>query len=175
MLQIICSRKKQLLELEADEHDMLHSILSKLPKPLDLEALIEKTSQLYEKHPPEKLTGFAWFSVSSYSVLKTARSPLQLSKQALKDGERAFHKHAEEIRRHDLRKRRYQQARRLITLYRRSILTTTATLLVTAVAIYIRRSDSSLSQLFGEGPARLLYLWGGALQSTLSWMRPEIQ
>ncbi|KAM0724223.1 hypothetical protein Q7P37_000105 [Cladosporium fusiforme] len=48
---IILSRKQELLSLEAEEHDMLHSILSKLPKPLDLDALIARSASLHKSHP----------------------------------------------------------------------------------------------------------------------------
>ena len=50
---------------------MLHSVLSKLPKPLDLEGLISKALLLLEKYPPEKLS--TWVQISNKSVLKTSR------------------------------------------------------------------------------------------------------
>jgi hypothetical protein len=89
---IILCRREELFEIPADEPEMLHSILSKLPKPLDLEALISKTMELYEKHPPEKLPFRVWWWISSNSVLRTTRN--LAAKQTLEDGEKLFQKQA---------------------------------------------------------------------------------
>lgn len=50
---------------------MLHSILSKLPKPLDLEGLISCAILRLDTFPPESLS--TWNKISSKSVLKTSR------------------------------------------------------------------------------------------------------
>lgn len=50
---------------------MLHSILSKLPKPLDLEGLISHAILRLDTCPPESLS--TWNKISSKSVLKTSR------------------------------------------------------------------------------------------------------
>lgn len=135
----------------------MHSILSKLPQPLDLDGLIHRATELFRDHPPERLSGFAWYHISSYSVLKTARDPAQLARQSLSDGEHYFVQQATEIKRHDARKRQLQQARRLLVQYRRPALTTTAALAVAVLALYMRRSDHGLQQSFvGEWGARLL-------------------
>ncbi|KAL8934249.1 MAG: hypothetical protein Q9211_005330, partial [Gyalolechia sp. 1 TL-2023] len=70
---IILSRREELFEIPADEPEMLHSILSKLPKPLDLEALITQTTSLYMDFPPERLPFRSWARISPFSVLKTTR------------------------------------------------------------------------------------------------------
>ncbi|KAA8573883.1 hypothetical protein EYC84_005432 [Monilinia fructicola] len=75
--------------------DMLHSILSKLPKPLDLESLISNTVELFQAHPPETLP--SWRTISSSSVLKTARSPDQITRQSLSDGQRYFAQQVKEL------------------------------------------------------------------------------
>lgn len=98
MPQIILSRKDELLEIEPDEPEILHSILSKLPKPLNLEKLIADTMDLFHRHPPEMLTTGAWRQISSYSVLKTTRDPSRLAQQTLQDGERLFVKQARQLR-----------------------------------------------------------------------------
>jgi len=77
---------------------MLHSILSKLPKPLNLEKLIADTMDLFHRHPPQMLATGAWRRISSYSVLKTTRDPHQLARQTLQDGEKLFLKQARQLR-----------------------------------------------------------------------------
>ena len=133
------SRKDELLEVEADEPEMLHSILSKLPKPLDLERLISRTSELFRQHPPERLPGRAWAHISSNSVLKTTRDLKQLGHQSLQDGEKLYQKHASEIRRHDARRKMQEQAMLLARRHRRSLTATGTAVLVAVFAFYVRR------------------------------------
>jgi len=95
-------RKEELFEIPDDEPEMLHSILSKLPKPLDLEGWISRAILLLERRPPEKLS--TWRRVSSYSVLKTSRttsSPL-----TLEAAENIFSYQCKELKSAELRKRR---------------------------------------------------------------------
>jgi hypothetical protein len=101
--QIVLQRSQELFDTPADEPEMLHSILSKLPKPLDLEALIRNTSKLFAKYPPESLR--EWRQISSFSVLKTARDADQAAKQTLEEGQQYFEKQVEEINREEQRKR----------------------------------------------------------------------
>lgn len=143
LLQIVCSRKQELLELEADEHDMLHSILSKLPKPLDLDALIARTSELFQKHPPNRLGGLYWYHISNNSVLKTTRHPHKLAKQTLHDGELFLDRQANEIRRQEARKKQIDQARLLARRYRQPAIATGTAVLVALLALYLRRGNTS--------------------------------
>lgn len=99
---IILSRRDELFEIPADEPEMLHSVLSKLPKPLNLEALISRTMTLFEEHPPENLPSRAWSKISVYSVLKTTRKSFR--NQTLKDGEDLFEHQALQLRREQMRK-----------------------------------------------------------------------
>lgn len=122
---------------------MLHSILSKLPKPLDLDGLIERASALYQAHPPERLAGWAWYHISPNSVLKTTRHPRQLAQQSLQDGERFFSRHSDDIRRQEDRQRRMQQARQLALRYRRPALATGTAIFVAVLALYMRRPGVS--------------------------------
>lgn len=92
---IILSRKSELFEIPADEPEMLHSVLSKLPKPLDLEALIAKAIAVFEEIPPEMLPWRAWSKISRYSVLKTTRTSGH--GQSITDGEALFAKQAAQI------------------------------------------------------------------------------
>ena len=93
--QIVLNRSEELFDTPADEPEMLHSILSKLPKPLNLEQLISDTTNLLEQHPPESLP--LWSKISQSSVLKTARSPEQVAKQSLQDGQIYFERQVKEL------------------------------------------------------------------------------
>lgn len=93
--QIVLNRSEELFDTPADEPEMLHSILSKLPKPLNLEQLISDTTNLLEQHPPETLP--LWSKISQSSVLKTARSPEQVAKQSLQDGQIYFERQVKEL------------------------------------------------------------------------------
>ncbi|CAD6573545.1 MAG: hypothetical protein ASARMPREDX12_006110 [Alectoria sarmentosa] len=110
---IILSRRDELFDIPAEEPEMLHSVLSKLPKPLNLEALIYTTTTLFEQHPPESLPSGAWAMISGYSVLKTTRK--SVTNQTLKDGEDLFEHQALQLRREEMRK----QAIATIWKYRR--------------------------------------------------------
>ncbi|KAK4955588.1 GTPase-activating protein gyp8 [Elasticomyces elasticus] len=141
---IVESRKSELLEIEEDEPEMLHSILSKLPKPLNLESLIQRTSEIYKQHPPESLPGRAWNRVSANSVLKTTHDSRQLAKQTLADGEKLFEKQALEIKRADDWKQRKLRMKQVLNKYEKSRKTATyagATLIVVVVSYWLRNSD----------------------------------
>ena len=99
---IVLSRREELFEIPADEPEMLHSVLSKLPKPLNLEALISRTMILFNEHPPERLSSRAWAKISPFSVLKTTRGWART--QSIKDGEALFEMQALQLRREELRK-----------------------------------------------------------------------
>ena len=137
---------------------MLHSILSKLPKPLDLEGLIKRTIELFHQHPPEKLPGRAWSSVSTSSVLKTTRGFHGLSEQTLQDGERFLEKEAAEIRRRDEFNRRRRQFQALAKRYRQPAVWTGAVVFAAVVAVYLR-SYNLPYPLLGGLQHRLLDLW----------------
>lgn len=122
---------------------MLHSILSKLPKPLNLEKLIAQTVELFEKHPPSRLPGRAWAQVSSNSVLKTTQEFRRLCQQTLEDGEKFFEKEAAEIRRRDALMQRQRQLRSLIRKYRRPASWFSGAVLVAVMALYFRGSNAS--------------------------------
>lgn len=161
---MVLSRKQELLEIEADEPEMLHAILSKLPKPLDLEGLIERTIELRRQHPLHRLPGRVWSRISSSSVLKTTQDPDALLRQTLQDGERYFEKEAAEIRRRDALKAKQQQLRALYRRHRRSALLTGAAVLVAVVGVVMRRFEvaPSMSRLGLTGDIlrqRLLDLW----------------
>lgn len=149
--QIVMSRKKELLEIDHDEPEMLHSILSKLPKPLDLEGLISRTHTLFNQHPPQELPSWVWRRVSAYSVLKTTRDPHALATQTLADGEELFQKQAAQIRRQDAVKRQWERIQLLGYRYRRPARWTGAAVLVAVLALYFGRGGAATTSTGGLG------------------------
>ena len=133
---IILSRREELFEVPAEEPEMLHSILSKLPKPLDVEALISRTVQVFGKHPPESLVGFTWWRVPAYSVLKTTRWPLR--NQTIRDGEKLFYRQSLQLRREEF----WTKARSEIWKHRRQAARASLALVVVALAYWLQRNGS---------------------------------
>jgi hypothetical protein len=113
--QIILSRKAELFDIPLDEPEMLHFTLSKLPKPLDIEALISSAVKLFQEHKPSSLPNRAWSSISTSSVLKTTQNVHALHAQTLQDGEKWLERQAMQIRRAqqllDMRKRAWGMRR----------------------------------------------------------------
>lgn len=99
--KIVLNRREELFDIPDDEPEMLHSILCKLPKPLDLEGLITKALALQTVHPPETLP--IWRKVPGGSVLKTCLRPFEsgeVEDEPLKDlakGEALFKKQANQL------------------------------------------------------------------------------
>lgn len=67
---IVLERQEELFDIPVEEPEMLHHILSKLPKKMKMDEFVLKAVGLREKYPPYKL-GMAWRRISAYSVLKT--------------------------------------------------------------------------------------------------------
>ena len=141
--QIVTSRKKELLEIDHDEPEMLHSILSKLPKPLNLESLIQGTSILLANHPPQRLRRRVWHHISSNSVLKTTREPKMLASQTLRDGEKYFDKQDTEIRRQEFRKNLRVQMHKFAYRYRRPLTWAGSAVFVAVLAVYFGSSTNN--------------------------------
>lgn len=133
--QIVLQRADELFEIPADESEMLHSVLSKLPKPLELESLIANTVNLFDKHPPELLK--TWQAISKSSVLKTARWPNQAAKQSLEDGKMYFNEQVKEL--HWVEQR--EKALTTIWKYRRPASTLGLAILVGLISFWLRKSS----------------------------------
>jgi hypothetical protein len=147
--QIILQRADELFEVPADEPEVLHSILSKLPKPLDLETLIANTVKLFEKHPPETLS--TWRAISKFSVLKTARSPDQVLKESIEDGEMYFYKQVKDLQWAEQR----EKVLKTMWKYRRPARTVGLAILVGVLSFWLRKSS---------GPSGILgafWRWSG--------------
>jgi hypothetical protein len=147
--------------LEADEHDMLHSILSKLPKPLDLDLLIGRAAALLKAHPPRSLHNWAWYHISSNSVLKTTQKPGPLAKQRLADGERFYRRRAGEILRQEKQKLIFDRSRVLVKRYRRPAATAGVLVLAMLIALYSRHSGSQ------SAVSSVVYIPAGSLRTRI--------
>lgn len=139
---IVRSRREELFDTPADEPEMLHSILSKLPKPLDLEGLIADTVALFERHPPERLPSWRW-GISGSSVLKTAREEEPGKEggvavgQTMEDGKRFFERQVKEMQWME----RKEKARKWMWKNRRPFSRTLGlAVLVGVIAILLRRA-----------------------------------
>jgi TBC1 domain family member 20 len=147
----ILSRRDQLMEIPADDHDMLFFTLQKLPQPLDMEPLIAHAGKIFADHPPDRLPGRIWRSIPSSSVLKTARVPENSQTMALATA--YFRKQAAEVRWDEIRQKTLQSAMR----YRRPAATTAVAIAIGALSFWLRRSGndryliSLVFSLFGAG------------------------
>lgn len=148
---IVLSRRDELFDIPADEPEMLHSVLSKLPKPLDLEALISKTMTVFQDHPPEQLPFYAWSRISSFSVLKTTRNSIQM--QSLQQGEEAFEMQVLQLKRTELRER----ALATLWKYRRPVGSVGLTIFVGILSFWLRRTG--MNGVILSGAKRMLELF----------------
>ena len=148
---IILSRREELFKIPADEPEMLHSVLSKLPKPLDLEALISRTMHLFSAHSPPGLPFRAWGKVSIYSVLKTTRRSLK--EQTLRDGEEFFEMQALQLRRAELR----QHALATLWKYRRPAGSIGLAVFIGIMSFWFRKSG--MDGVLGSGLRRVWELF----------------
>ncbi|CAK7231949.1 GTPase-activating protein gyp8 [Sporothrix bragantina] len=163
---IVRAHRDALFATPADEPEMLHHILSKLPgraggsrgqsgdddddvegkssPPLD--ELIADAAQLAEDHPPHTLP--AWRSVPSSSVLKTADDSGKSAQKPLAtgltvaDGERLFHEHVRELEAAERRRQQVAHVRKLLWQYKGPMRAVGVAVIVGAVAIALRRSGA---------------------------------
>jgi hypothetical protein len=131
---ITISRRSELLEMEPDQSDILTFMISKLPRALNIDDLVVDTLTLYQNHPPQRLGGLVWWRLSPYSVLKTSRRVRE--PQTLEQAESLCRHQIRQLRRDELMHKRVK----LLWKYRKSALSLTATLLIGAFSIWLRRS-----------------------------------
>ena len=148
---IVRRRRAELFDTPADEPEMLHSILSKLPADLDLDALIAAAVRLADEHPPASLPSWRR-GISAHSVLKTARTVDDCASQSMEDGERFFRGQVREMEM-AARRREIQQ---LLWKHRGPIRAVGLAMAVGVVAVWLRRSPwpapivSTLSNLISR-------------------------
>lgn len=132
---IVRSRRDELFDTPDDEPEMLHSILSKLPRPLDIDALVAAAADLFDTYPPERLR--VWRGISSASVLKTARGSTRVvAVQTMEDGKAFFDQQVKELEWVERKKR----VQKVLWRYRGPVRAMGLAILVGAVAIWMRRS-----------------------------------
>lgn len=107
---VVLSRREELLQVDKEDEDILHVMLSKLPEPFDVEFHIARSIELYERLPPGSLGSWEWWRISSSSVLKTSATLADMQCLTLADGERYFAQQEKEVRRQQYQKRVLQQA-----------------------------------------------------------------
>ena len=152
---IVLNRKQEILEIEHDEGDILYAILSKLPKPLDLEKFISETLTLYSQHPPQKLPGHPWRGVDPNSVLKTTQNVTLTASQSLEQGRRWFLKQQRSLK----RQQRLQRLRYTMWVYRRPARSVGVALAVVVLAYWLRRDTTMMASLVSR-IKRIQSLWG---------------
>ncbi|KAL1305305.1 hypothetical protein AAFC00_002208 [Neodothiora populina] len=162
---IIMTRKSELLELGADEPEMLYAILCKLPKPLDLEDLVSRAISLFEDHRPETLPFGAWRKVSSYSTLKTTRDSTAVARQTLQEGEKLLKKHSEEIERQVARKKMLIRTRQLAHRYRHPARAVSLAVFIGVLSLCLGRSGQTggLHSILGTARQRFVDVIGYTL------------
>jgi hypothetical protein len=111
---VVLSRREELLEIEKEDEDILHVMLSKLPDPFDIEFHIARAVELYERLPPGSLGTWEWWHISSFSVLKTSATLDDMQRLTLEDGERLFAQQEKEVSRQQYQKRVVEQATKSI-------------------------------------------------------------
>ncbi|KAI9793940.1 MAG: hypothetical protein M1833_000509 [Piccolia ochrophora] len=151
--QTVLLRKDELFDIGPDEPEMLHAVLSKLPHPLDLEALLDDATSLFERFPPESLR--PWRRLSSASVLKTARHPEQAAAQKIEEGERLLEVQEKQLRREEI----LRAAQAQLWKYRRPAVTAGLTVLVGILSWWIRKNDGVANGLLAALTRRLNALW----------------
>ncbi|EHY58066.1 GTPase-activating protein gyp8 [Exophiala dermatitidis] len=151
---VTISRRAELLEMPADQSDILTFMISKLPQTLNIDALALDTLALFRQQPPEKLEGFIWWRLSQYSVLKTSRQIN--SPHSLEEAELLCKKQIAQLRRDE----RMKRTAAALLRHQRPILSLSAALLVGALSLWLRKSGqdrffwtliSSASHLFSKG------------------------
>jgi hypothetical protein len=155
---VVLSRRKELLEIEKEDEDILYVMLSKLPEPFDLEFHIARAVELYERLPPGSLGSWEWWRISSSSVLKTSATLDDIQRLTLEDGERLFARQEMEVSRQQYQKRVVQQVARSIRYaklrlwYYRRYGAVGLAIVVGAYAFWLGRNgglDSTRYPLFG--------------------------
>ena len=111
---VVLSRRDELLEIDKEDEDILHVMLSKLPEPFDIEFHIARSVELYEELPPHSLGSWQWWRISSSSVLKTSATLADTQRLTLEDAERYFAQQEKEVRRQQHLKKVLQRATRSI-------------------------------------------------------------
>jgi hypothetical protein len=119
---VVLSRREEMLDIDKEDEDIMHAVLGKLPEPFDVEFHIARSVELYERLAPEKLGSWAWWRISSSSVLKTSSTLSELNTMALEEAEQLLQQQEKEVRRQQAFKKAVMQTKyikRRLWVYRR--------------------------------------------------------
>ncbi|PWW76410.1 hypothetical protein C7212DRAFT_187435 [Tuber magnatum] len=150
--EIVLRRRDELFEIPDDEPEILHSTLSKLPKPLDLDDLISRAVSLLEQQPPESLS--TWRKVSSRSVLKTSRNP-DKSPPSLSHAEKLFNQQWRELERARKRKAVFKA---IVRKGRITLLGLTLLVGISAIGLgfHLQKNGTGIDSILGSSVSPLL-------------------
>lgn len=137
---VVLSRREELLEIEKEEEDILYVMLGKLPEPFDMEFLIARTLELYERLPPESLRSWEWWRISQSSVLKSSSTVSSLQRLTLKDGEQFLAQHEKDVRRQQALRKTTAMLRKNLWYYRRTFGYVGVAVIVGAWALWLGRN-----------------------------------
>lgn len=138
--QIVIDRRDEILEV--DDVDILTVVLSKVPPQMDLDALVARAVQLFDRYPPETLR--FWNSISSASALKTARNIEASTTQTMEQGEEYFLQQAKELRWAEVQ----DKIKLTMWRYRRPARAMGMAVAVGVLALYLRRNPAIIHHLF---------------------------
>ncbi|KAK0671076.1 putative TBC1 domain family member 20 [Cercophora samala] len=155
---IVRSRREELLDIPEEEPEMLHSVLSKLPQPLDIEGLISCAVELERRYPPEGLRSWKG-EISRWSVLKTGRGE-GVYNQGLEEGREAFERQVRELEWRE----RVKRVRGVVRRNRGVVRGVGVAVLVGVLGVLLRRYGSYYHQpgygFYGEKGGMLEYVMG---------------
>lgn len=130
--QIVVDRREEIFEV--DEPDLLQVVLSRVPPKMNLDGLISRSVDLFDRFPPETLR--SWRRISSASALKTAHDVQLAAHQTMEEGEQYFEKQAKELKWIELQDR----IKMTIWAYRRPAKSIGLAIAVGLAAYYVRRN-----------------------------------
>lgn len=166
---VVLSRRDELLEIEKEDEDILHVMLSRLPEPFNIEFHIARAIELYERLPPQSLDSWEWWCISSSSVLKTTSTLTGIRRLCIEDGERYFFQQEKEVRRQRFQKKVIRQTTRTLKhiklrlWYYRRYGTVGLAIVVGACAIWLSKNggwEPERHPLFGYLRGIVRYLRG---------------
>jgi hypothetical protein len=110
---VVLSRREELLEIEKEDVDIFHAVLGKLPQPFDLEFHIARAAELHEGLSPQLLRSWAWWKLPSSSVLKAIRTPFDMRRLTLEDGEALYRQQEVQMKRQQALQRALKTVKRV--------------------------------------------------------------
>lgn len=136
---IVIDRRLEILDI--DEPDMLQVVLGRVPPRMDLDHLVARATDLYDRFPPDSLP--SWRRLSAASAVKTARDPDLAARQTLDEGREFFEQQAKEL----LWLEKCDRLKRAVWAYRRPAKFVGAAVAAGLLAFYLRRNPTVVHHL----------------------------